>query len=494
MSELRLQEPELARPRSGGKADFLIFALVQMLLLSIAVLLPLFPNDFFPYVRIGEEILTTGKIPTSEFMTYTQFGQPAVYLYWLPSILFYKIYLAGGVTLTSLLSALCVGIFITELWCCLREVNASALTSALVLILTGLVGVNYWATRPQLLTYPLFGLALLIILRWQKRDECLIWLLPLLALFWANLHGSFIVLFFLLAPAILFGNGNRKKLLFVTLLSLAATLLNRYGLELWQGMLSMVNSESIRAFSVEWEPPLKEGWQANLFYALLLAIPVLTTLLKPRIKLLYWVWFLGFGWMALSTVRYGVWFLPMEALILGMIVSPFIARHLEGKNRFQNRAMNRLLGVLLLLFPLALLPGLRATWWQMAPPVYSDTTPTAATAWLKENPHLPDNLWSDFTFSTYLAWELPERKLFMTNRFEDFPPRQFGENDHIAKADHDWQILLDRYQVNLIMPSKEYQPDLIKAADDSPNWRVVYDDEQTTLFERVGQSGQEALP
>ena len=465
-----------------------------MLMLTIAVLLPLFPNDFWPYMRIGQEIVTNGGIPTSEFMTYTQFGQPAVYLYWLPSVIFLAVFKAGGVTLVSILSALCVGAFITELWFCLREVKAGALTSALVLMLTGLVGVNYWATRPQLLTYPLFGLALLLLLRWEEREERLIWLFPVLALLWANLHGSFIVLFFLLGPALLFGKGNRKKLLLVTLLSLAATCINRYGIELWKSMFSMVNSQSIRAFSVEWEPPTNEGWQANIFFGLLLLIPVLTALLKPRIKLLYWIWFLGFGWMALSTSRYGVWFLPVEALVLGMILAPFFARHLEGKNRFQNRAFNRLLGVLLLLFPVTLLPGLRATWWEQAPSVFSDTTPVEAAAWLKENPQLPDNLWSDFTYSTYLAWELPERKLFMTNRFEDFPPEQFADNKHIANADGDWQALLDKYRINLLMPSQENQPDLIEAALASPDWQEVYRDEQAVLFARVEPISTEVQP
>lgn len=474
-----------------GNAEFLIFALVMMLMLTIAVLLPLFPNDFWPYVRIGQEIVTTGRIPTAEFMTYTQSGQPAVYLYWLPSLILWGLNKLGGVTLIGILTALCVGSFYTLLWFCLRELKVGALTSALVLILTGLVGVNYWATRPQLLTYPLFGLALLAVLRWQHKDDRLIWCLPVIAMLWANLHGSFIVLFFLLGPALIFGSGSRKKLLLVTLLSLAATCINYYGFGLWTNMFSMVNSQSIRDFSLEWASPTNDGWQANLFFATLLAIPVLTAFIKPRISFMYWVWFAGFGWMALSTVRYGVWFLPVEALLLGMILTPFFARHLEGKDRFQNLVFNRVLGVLLLLFPLALLPGLRASWWQQAPPVYSATTPVEAVEWLKANPQYADYLWSDFTYSTYLTSTLPERKLFMTNRFEDFPPEQFSDNKHIAKADYDWQSLLEQYNVNLLMPSLENQPDLIAAASASPVWKEVYRDKQTVIFARVNpiQSG-----
>ena len=456
-----------------------------MLFLVIAVLLPLFPNDFFPYVRIGQEIVRTGTIPTTEFMTYTQFGQPAVYLYWLPSLIFLGSYNLGGVSLVSILSALCVGIFYTLLWFCLRELKIGSLTSALVLILTGLVGVNYWATRPQLLVYPLFGLAMLIILRWQRRNEWLIWLLPLLAMLWANLHGSFIVLFFLLLPALVFGSGNRKKLLIVTLLSLAATCINRYGLGVWTSMFSMVNSDSIRNFSVEWETPVNKGWQANLFYGMLLLIPALIAFTRAKIKLLYWIWFLGFGWMALTAVRYGVWFLPVEALLLSMILEPFFSHRALGKGRFQNKTFNRVIGICLLLFPITLLPGLRGSWWQQAPPVNSETTPLGAVDWLKENPQYQDNLWSDFTFSTYLTYELPERKVFMTNRFEDFPPGQLLDNKHIAQADDGWQDLLDQYGINLLMPSVIDQPDLIEAASSSPDWQEVYRDDQTVMFARV---------
>jgi hypothetical protein len=484
MSENSTEIDEYSFSEKRGKAGILIFALLLSILLTIAFLLPLFPNDFWPYVRIGQEIVKHGGIPSTEFMTYTQFGHPAVYLYWLPSLIFLGLYNLGGVTLISLFSALFIGSFITLLWFCLRELRVGALTSGLVLLVTGLVGVNYWATRPQLLTYPLFGLALLIILRWQKRDEWLIWLLPLLAMLWANFHGSFIILFFMLAPALIFGSGNRKKLLIAILLSLVATCINRYGLSVWTSMFSMVNSTSIRAFSVEWKFPTNDGWQANIFFALLLAIPALTAFTKVKIKLLYWIWFLGFGWMALTAVRYGVWFLPVEALLLGMILAPFFARHLEGRDVFQIPVVNWILSVTLLLAPLALIPGLRGSWWQQAPPSYSDTTPVKAVEWLKHNPQYPGNLWSDFTYSTYLAYALPERKLFMTNRFEDFPPAQFNDNKHISEADYDWQAVLDKYDVNLLMPSIDKQPDLIRAASASPVWKIVYKDSQAEIFAR----------
>ncbi|KAF0112270.1 MAG: hypothetical protein FD147_331 [Chloroflexi bacterium] len=471
-------------PEKQSNSGFLIFCFAMMLMLSIAVLLPLYPNDFFPYMRIGQEIIKTGGIPTTEFMTYTRFDEPAVYLYWLPSLIFLGVYNLGGVTLVGIVSALCIGSFYALLWMCLREFKAGPLTSGFVLLITAVVGINYWATRPQIFTYPLFGLALLALIRWQRRDDRLLWFIPLIAMLWANFHGSFIVLFFLTLPALIFGGGNRKRLLIVTVIALLATLINRYGFNLWLNMVSMVNNDSIKLFSLEWKLPVNDGWQANIFFATLLVIPVLTAITKPKIQLFYWIWFLGFGWMALSAVRYGVWFLAIEAFLLAMLLSPIFERYLERSDRFQNRTVNLVIGILLLMFPITLLPGIRGLWWQQAPPVYNDRTPVAAAEWIKHNPQLPGELWSDFTYSTYLTYALPERKLFMTNRFEDFPAGQFLDNKRIAEADYDWQSLLDKYGINLLMPSVTLQPDLISAASASADWAEVYRDEMTVLFVR----------
>ena len=310
---------QLSRKKDWSTTGFLIFCFVLMLLLSIVVLLPLYPNDFWPFLRIGQEIIKIGSIPTTEFMTFTQFNQPAIYLYWLPSLFFYGVYNLGGATLTSLVSLICISCFYFELWLCLREFKTSPLTSGFVLLITGVVGINNLMIRPQLLSYPLFGLTLLTIIRWQKGDNRLLWFLPLIALLWANFHGSFILLFFLLIPALLFGTGSRKYLLIATGIAFLLTFINPYGPELWVKMFMMVNKESITLFSAEWQPLLNKGWQANIFFATLLVIPVLMAFFKPKIHILYWIWFLGFGWMALSAVRYIFWFLAIEVIILSML-------------------------------------------------------------------------------------------------------------------------------------------------------------------------------
>ncbi len=470
--------------RDQFNRGFLALSLVLMVVLLIDIVVPIYPNDLWPYMRIGEEILRTRAIPTTEFMTFTQFGQPAVYLFWLPSLIFLGVFKLGGPTLISVLSSLSIATFYFLLWLCLRQYKVGFLTSAGLLLFSIITSIESWSIRPQTLAFPLFGLALLTIIKWQKGNNQLLWLLPLVTLVWTNLHASFIVVFLLAGPAILFGKGNKKYLLVVTILSLAATLVNYYGFDLWRQMFSMVGNQSINKYSIEWQRSVNEGWQKNVYFAVLLIIPLLTAWLKPKISLLNWIWFAGFGWMSLSAIRYDFWFVSVEVLLLGMMLGPVLDPVFSRKKFFQNRSINTITGILMLVIPFAFLPGLRGLWWQNATAVYQDTTPVKAAEWLKQNPQLPGELWSDFNYSTYLTYGLPERKLFMTNRFEDFPAEQFEDNDTITYAEPGWEEALQKYGINTVLASVLKDPKLIGALSSSPDWNIVYMDKDSYIFTR----------
>ncbi|HBF40949.1 MAG TPA: hypothetical protein DDW19_04020 [Anaerolineaceae bacterium] len=475
---------EVRKQDANGKG-FLIFAFMMMIALTFTVIQPIIPNDFFPYLRIGQEILSLGHLPATEFMTYTSYGNPALYLYWLPSLILLGIYNLGGVALTSIFTMACIGLFFLLLWKCLEELEIANLTAGLVLVLISLIAASYFPTRPQVLAFPLYGLSLWLILRWQRGKNRFLWLFPIIAFLWANIHGSFIVLFFMLLPAAIFGTGDRKRLVFVTVISFLATFLNAYTYHIWANMFSVVGNQSNQLFGSEWKPLTNKGWQSNVFFSLLLLVPVLTAFSSSRIKWIFWVWFLGFGWMSLSSVRYVIWFLPILAFILVQLLDPFIRKLSDHHNRLNNRTVNLLLGILLLIFPILLIPGIRNMWWQKASPNYNESTPVKAVEWLKSNPQLPGNLWSDFSFSTYMAYALPERKLFTTNRIEDFSTEQIEDYFRISSAEFDWESVLQKYEINLVIPSIQEQPALIRALSMSENWKQVYQDDRAMIFTRT---------
>lgn len=468
--------------RLGGG---LLLSLVLALIFILVVLMPLEPSDYWTYQRIGQEILRAGNIPTTEFMTYTSGGNPAFFAYWLPSILFLKIYEIGGLAFTALVTGLCVTAFYALLSKCLKELNIPPVTATLVVFVTALMGSNNWSTRPQIFAYPLFALTVWLLLRARTRSwRGLMWI-PLIAVLWVNVHGSFILLFVLLVSALIFGAALRKPLLLVTLASLAATLVNPYGLDLWAHTAGMVGSDLIKTVSTEWFPPVNQGWQLNLFFGSLLVVPVLAAFSPARAQRLSWIWFLGFGWMALSGIRYVIWFTFVEALLVAQLAVPWLGACLDRRELFQQKTFNLILSLVLWGFALTFLPGIRQSWWREAPPELTDTTPVEAVGWLAEHPELPDHLWANWVASIYMSYALPEREVWITNRIEDFPEAQHLDNQRLMRAAYDWPEILEKYGVNTLLLDRTREQPLIQAVERSGDWREIYRDDHSLIFERT---------
>ena len=61
-------------------APMLWLSLVLFTVLAIAFILPVLPNDYWWYLRIGQETLTAGAVPRGEMLSYTRAGSPVAYL------------------------------------------------------------------------------------------------------------------------------------------------------------------------------------------------------------------------------------------------------------------------------------------------------------------------------------------------------------------------------------------------------------------------------
>ncbi|MBN2388787.1 MAG: hypothetical protein JXB85_17360 [Anaerolineales bacterium] len=462
--------------------DFLWLGLILMITLAIAFLLPVTPQDYWWYLRLGRDTLADGAVPTEDVLTWSQVGTPVVYHSWGAAVLFWLIYRAGGLTLTVLLRGLVLAVSYGLVWSAARRQGAGARGAALVLLLAVLATSNNWSLRPQLLAYPLFALALLLLYRWQAGEKRTVYWLPLLGLLWVNLHGSFVMLILLAGAAMVFGTGDRKTLGLALAGILLASLLNPRGFGAWTYVHDSLTAASSQGFSAEWRPPVNDGWQMNLFFAWLLAFPLLSFCAPRLLSRLEWTWFLGFGILALSGLRYVIWFVFVLVVLTAAALGEWERAYL-GAARLDRPVLNWALSAAFLLLPLALLPGLRQAWWIAAPPA-AENTPAAAVEWLAEHPDLPDPLWSEIGFSSYLEFALPERPPWIDTRFEVFPVEQWQNYQAITAAAWDWEPRLDASGANLLLVSRLYQPGLLAALDVSSTWCELYRDEVAVIYQR----------
>ena len=301
--------------------SFLWLALVLFIALTIAFLLPVTPQDYWWYLRIGQDTLATGAVPRLDTFTFTQSGSPVDYQSWGAAVIFFLIYRLGGLSLSFLLRALLLALTYGLVWLTARRTGAGRLSSALVLLAAVLASSNNWSMRPQLFAYPLFALAIFLLYGWQGGDKKVLWALPLISLAWVNLHGSFVMLILLTGAALVFGRGNRRILALAFAGVLLATLINPRGSGTWTYVFNSLTVASSQQFSAEWLPPVNSGWQMNIFFLWLLGFPLLVSLSDYKLDRLEWTWFLGFGFLALWGERYVIWFVFILVILTANLLS-----------------------------------------------------------------------------------------------------------------------------------------------------------------------------
>ena len=473
-------------PAQSRSYDLLWLSLALLVLLPIALFLSITPHDYWFYVRIGRDILESGAIPRADTFSYTYPGRPIFYQPWLSAAVFWLVHAAGGATLTFLLRGVCIAAAYGLIWTLMRYLGTGPKLATLLTVLLGLSSSMNWSMRPQVLAYPLFVITLFVLWRWQNGRTRWMWVLAIVVVLWANLHGSFILAFVLMGAALLFGAGDRKKLVIWLTICLFVTLINPRGVFVWEFVPSMLTSPSDQLFATEWRPPVNAGWQMNIFYAWLLLFIPLVTYSPRRLSLLEWVWFLGFGWLALSGLRYVIWFMFIMAVLTGALLAElFRSVRPEAASRASNPKFNYALAGLILLLPWMMLPGIRDSWWADAPPPYHrGTTPIAAVEWLAEHPDLAGPFFAEYTFGSYLTFALPSRLLWIDNRFNAYPPEHWEKYQTISAAEYTWDKLLEEDKVNLLMLSQRSQKKLVQAVEESAAWCEEYRDEDAVIFSR----------
>ena len=190
-----------------AKADDerLPIALLFFVLIVVACLMPA-QNDTWWLLRTGEEMWQSGRVMLRDEFTHTVTGQFWLNHEWGAQLLFYGLYRIGGL---PLLTAFCAAAVISAWWIVSR-LTPGSVGLRLILIGTGAALTTAgWSLRAQTITLGLFATTLWIVVRAR-----FLWVLPLIFLVWANLHGAVATGGMLIASGFIAALLVRRELLF----------------------------------------------------------------------------------------------------------------------------------------------------------------------------------------------------------------------------------------------------------------------------------------
>ncbi len=468
---------------------------------------PIRPYDFWWHITVGREILTSGKIPSIDVYSYTAFNQPypSYNMFWLMEISLYWLYHLGGPALVIFIHSLVISLAYTILFFLAKSLSNSWRIAAFAVLFAAALGINDWNVRPQGVTF-LLGSLFFLALHQYRHNRNWKWLaiLPLGMVVWVNSHGTFVIglalvgIWFLEAVvAAIWEWKNRQPegifntLLIPSVVSVAvilACLFNPRGLGIVEYVKTLTSNSVVQNLVTEWAPPAFGSLMGNLFFAGL-AISLLIMLLTPaRPRLVDGITFLIFGLLALRTSRGIIWFGIVMVPILAQGLSAIMVKysHPAATHREGSRVVNYLVVLTIAGMAIMSLP-----WFKSILPLpkakaglFSVETPIQATQILLEG-RPPRQVFNAISFGSYMIWAAyPQYQVFVDSRIELFSEQTWMDYLNISNAVGDWESSLSAYGVNTLMLSPVEQPLLLKAALDSPQWGLIYQDETAAILVR----------
>jgi hypothetical protein len=416
--------PDGGEETASGLHVLMIAALYAIPLL--AALHPITDPDIWWHMRVGQWVVEHQTVPLTDPFSQWGLDKPWVAYSWLFEVLVFQLHTHFG--LAGLVAY--------------RVAGALAVTAALhglirrhearFLVATGLTAVAavavapVFSERPWLFTVLFTTFTLQVILEFRAgRPTRLAWLLPLVYLFWANLHIQFVYGLFLLglacaAPLVdqflarrdfaITGPAFSRSLLLLTTLCVLATLVNPYHVRLYGVVLEYARQPG--PFRVVNELRALEFREISDWVMLAVAGAAVFALGRRQHLSSFDVLLLIATALFAFRARRDLWFLVLGSVAVLSNTNPQAAS-------FAPRVGLRPLSFVLILLLLGGV-GASAVWQRNLSGTHlqqevAETYPTEAAAWVTEHGY-PGPLYNDFNWGGYLIWSLPDLPVALDGR------------------------------------------------------------------------------
>jgi hypothetical protein len=456
--------------------------------------------DFFWHLRVGQWIIDHRAIPTHDLFTYTVAAHRFVAHEWLSEVIMAAITGAFGLGGVSAYFAVITWAAFVGL---LRTAQAVYVIGGVGLVIGLAAGNPIWGPRTQMITFA-FVVALLLMLRRYRENRDRRWLYPLPCLFllWVNLHAGFTIGLIFLAVTIageylhnrLTGNAAgsptpMRPLLTVGGLSLLAVVLNPNFAAIYVYAAQTQFSTAQQKLIVEWFSPDFHRPELRAFEAMLLLIIALLVVAprKPRITDMLLL-FAGIV-LALQSVRHIALFVAIATPIMIELGQTAWEAHRDRLPHLREPRPGPVSGlvnlaVLAVVAIVALaqvLPNLRSGFRSTA---ISRDYPVAAVDFVQADPP-PGNVFNQYGYGGYLVYRMwPKTNVYIYGDAAVMGDPFLNEYQGVAVIHSDYGQVLDRRGVTWVIYSTGEALEVV--LQQSPDWRLVYQDKVASVLVRRG--------
>ncbi|MDD5430792.1 MAG: hypothetical protein PHP03_01045 [Candidatus Pacebacteria bacterium] len=454
--------------------------------------------DLGRHLKNGQEFFQNFSVNETNLYSYTQPDYPTINHHWASGAVFYLAYKYFGFSGLSIffiiLSLLTFLIFFRVAY---RRVGMGV-AGLVALPAIGLMASRI-EIRPETFSYLFAGIFLLVL--WGFRDGIISYrqllVLPVLQIFWVNLHiyfflGPLLIGVFLLRSLIVENLRDQSRKLFNILSFTAlACLVNPAGLAGALVPFNIFRDYGYALYENQTVWFIENFLGQPSFYILkavtaLLAISFLLVLFKKKnfamINFMVGIIFVGMAWLAVRNIA-----------LLGFFALPILSTNIG--RAFENEIKEHSLAIdlsALAAIVIVLIAAISGSWqynfsdWRQMGIGLEQGNSAAADFIKKENIKGP--IFNDYDIGGYLIFHLyPQEKVFVDNRPEAYGA-DFFKNTYIPMQNDEkkWKQVEEKYKLNAIVFSvtdvgEGAQGFLIKRIAD-PGWAPVFTDGQIIIF------------
>ena len=447
--------------------------------------------DIWWHIKIGQAILATHHLPTTDIYSFTANGQPWITPEWLGEVLLASVFRVGGVRglyvlLVVLGSAIILGLCRLAT---IRSGNSKAGVAAAVALL--LLAYGSFSVRPQMVGYVFLIVTMIVLELFRQERKRVLRVLPPLFLVWVNTHGSWIIGLGALFVYWICGlwefrlgsiegkrwskNENRRiSLAFV--LCLIVVTITPYGTELARIPFRFAFGLPLNTAGIEeWLPMPFNLAVGKIFLALVLGFFLAQMALGLTWRLEELVLLFGGTVMACLHARFALIFVPFFAPALAVMLAQWLSPYSRAKDKY-------ILNAILMAAVVAAIVNYFPSQAELEQKV-AERFPVKAVEYLRSH-GVPGPMFNAYFFGGYLVEVLgPEQRVFIDGRGELYEPSGVF-NDYLRATNlaPDGLDVLRRYGIRSCLLQRNEPLASVLAA--LPEWREVYSDETSALFMR----------
>lgn len=488
-----------------------IFIILALLLLFSLMLRTPFDPDLGWHLRNGQYLVANHHVQPHDLYTFTMADYPVIMHEWLTEIVMYLLYTWFGLWALSLFFCL---VAIAAFIIIGRSVRAPWEYTMIASLIGAIASIHVIGVRPQIITLLILALIFFILHRWRANPAYHgLYFLPLIFLFWANLHGGFFIglfavglfLFLELLQKIikeirslikqkksavwlkhiwqfLLKEKGWQKLFLIFVICCLVTLINPYGYHLYDEIFNTLKDSAGRGQIMEWQKVdyhNPNSWQMIIYAALLFFL------------LLFAGRQIDFTHLIIALVFFGISLQAWRNVPLFILASiPLwvtIVKERAGKTLSLILKKNWFLALFFIATAIIGYQQYRNIWptlWSWEAVAKTGGYPYQAVQFLKNHPQ-PGRMFNEYNWGGFLIWLYPEKQVFIDGRTPIWRlngKNLFLESQKFFRGEIEPLAFLGQYDIQFILVGS--QNFVLSRYLQLNGWQEIYQDNLAIILVR----------